>query len=779
MSSAQHVEPQRSDKSKPSDVPRSATAYVVILIAAAAVACFWLAQHEVVLQPLDTFVILAILALVFESVPLIGSYRGQRFQFSVGSAFAVAMLTLFGIVPAVIIQVAASVITDLKAHKEWQKVAFNAAQFILLLTAIGLVLETLLGRRIVYPGLSFEAGELPILLAALVTFFVMNSMFTSIVIQLVTGWKMRDVLRRSIAQESLIEASALLLVPLIAVSMQRNPLLGLFLFVPIGALYRATQLGLQNVSLLEDRTRALEEKKATERRFRSLVQNSSDLICLLDPHGTLVYASSSADDVVGHPLRLTGPDLLDSIHPSDRGAVTDALSGVRRSRAPKTLPEIRFVRDGGSVIWAEVVITNMLEDEDVNGIVLNIRDTSERRVLEDQLRHSQKTDAVGQLAGGIAHDFNNLLSVIQGFTQFALEAGPNDETYKDDLKEVLSTADRAVQLVRQLLMFSRKDDVQPKLVDINDAIADLWKLLQTSLTEGIDLRFAAGPSLLPVKIDPTHLEQVMINLAVNARDAMQGRGVFEIVTSSIPDLDEPNSPGWIRVSFTDTGCGMDETTLERVFDPFFTTKGRGSGTGLGLATVHGIVTSAGGRISVDSAPGKGTTFVIYLPATLEVPSETPHESDGRSLTGTETVLVVEDDRGVGAVVERILSRAGYRVVTTDSPEKAVLFMADHGWDVDLLLTDVVLPSMSGPELASVVLATNPRTKLLYMSGYTDDLLAQHHVESKEARLVRKPFSRDSLLIEVRRSLEEAIPAVPEPGTQPEARTAAATEPDDS
>lgn len=754
MASAEPVKPKRSD------LPRSAKVFVAILAAAAAMACLWLLQRDVVLQPTDTLVILAILTLVFESFPLLGSYRGQTFQFSVGTAFVVAMLTLFGILPAVIIQVAASLIADLRTRKEWPKVVFNAAQFIVTLTVAGLVVEKLLGRKIVYPGLSFNAAELSILLAGLVTFLVMNWTLTAAIIRIVTGWKISDVARRFIAQESFIEASALLLVPLIAVSMQRSPLLGLFLMVPIGALYRATQVGLQNVSLLEDRTRALEEKKATERRFRSLVQNSSDLICLIDPDGAVIYASQSAGEVSG--LHLACPNLLDCIHPSDRGTATDALAAVRRSPSPKTLPEIRFVRDRGPTIPAEVVIDNRLDDEDVKGIVLNIRDTSERRILEDQLRQSQKTDAIGQLAGGIAHDFNNLLGAIQGFTQFALEAGPSDESYKNDLKEVLATADRAAQLVRQLLMFSRKGDVQPKLVNMNDAIADLWKLLLASLTEGVDLRFEAARSLLPVKIDPTHLEQVMINLAVNARDAMQGRGVFEIVTSSVPDLDEPDSLGWTRVSFRDSGCGMNDTTMERIFDPFFTTKGRDSGTGLGLATVHGIITSAGGRISVDSAPGTGTTFVIDLPAVLDTPSSRRDEPAIQSPKGTETVLVVEDDQGVGTVVQRILEWAGYRVITTASPQKALLFMADHGWDVDLLLTDVVLPEMTGPELASAVLANNSRTKLLYMSGYTDDLLEQHQVESKAARLMRKPFSRESLLIEVRRSLDEADPEAPEP-----------------
>lgn len=727
----------------------AAKTYIAGTATAAVAALVWLSQREFVVGSVAAFLLLAVLAIFVESLPLVFSYKGQMFQYSLGAPLMLALMTVFGLAPAAMVQVTASVVSDLVRRKSWSKVVFNGSQTVVSLTAAGTVLEALLGERITYPGITFVPAQLPALLVALAVFFVVNSLFTAVVVQLVTGWRHIDVIKRFVSQEALIDGAGLLLVPLLAVSVQRNPLLALFLLVPTAALYRATRLALENLNLLNERAEALEEKQAAEKRFKSLVQNSSDIICLTDAAGQVGYTSSSAERIAGYAVPDAPWPLSDWIHEDDHAIIAEALARASVSAEVITLPEVRLLHADGTVRCTEVVLSNMLEDDPVRGIVLNIRDISERRLLEAQLRQSQKLDAVGRLAGGIAHDFNNLLSVVQGFARFARDAGPGEPSYKDDLDEVLKTSERGVRLVRQLLLFSRNEVAEPELVDVDAAITDLWNLLKATVTEGVELTSERAPSLPPVEIDPGQLEQVLINLVVNARDAMQNRGTLTIASEFIPGDPKSEPLGWVRLRVADSGCGMDQATIDRIFEPFFTTKERGAGTGLGLATVHGIVSAAGGRLDVDSTPGRGTTFVVDLPAAAGDPQAQELDPPETQPPTSQTVLVVEDDPALCAVVDRILSRAGYAVTATDSPEVALDLAARHSGDIALLLTDVMMPGMSGPELAEKVLALSPQTKLLFMSGYTDDLIDVHDMDE----LLRKPFSPEVLLSRVRRTLE--------------------------
>lgn len=729
-----------------------AKGYIAATVVAAVCALWWLAQRELVIGPVGAFLILAMLAIFVESLGLIFSYKGQMFQYSLGAPLMLAVMTVFGLAPAAIVQIAASLVSDVSRHKSWAKVAFNASQTTLSLTAAGTVIEGLLRERITYPGMTFEQAQLPILLLGLVAYFMVNNLLTAIIVQLVTGWRHLDVVKRFVSQESLIDAAGLLLVPVLAVSVQRNPLLVLLLIIPTAALYRATRLALENLQLLSDTAKAREEKLAAEKRFHSFVQNSSDMICLTDPAGQVVFTSASIRRIAGYAPHETPWLLFDRVHQDDHGQMSAALARVAASTDPITLPEIRFLHADGTVRWTEVVLSNMLKDDPVRGIVLNIRDISERRTLEAQLRQSQKLDALGQLAGSIAHDFNNLLSVVQGFARFARDAGPGDESYRDDLDEVLKTSERGVRLIRQLMLFSRSDVRQAELVDVNAVITDLLKLLRTTVTEGVELTFEPAASLPPMKIYPGGLEQLLINLAVNGRDAMQNKGTLRITTELVPADEKPASDDWLRLRVTDSGCGMDQATMDRIFEPFFTTKARGSGTGLGLATVHGIVNTAGGRISVTSSPGRGTTFVIDFPSAAGDPDAREPEPVAVPPGSTsQTVLVVEDDPALCAMVDRILSRAGYTVLATVAPEAALDLAGRHSGELALLLTDVVMPGITGPELAEKVLARSPRSRLLYMSGYTDDLIAAHDVET----LLRKPFTPEELLVSVRKVLESS------------------------
>ncbi len=388
---------------------------------------------------------------------------------------------------------------------------------------------------------------------------------------------------------------------------------------------------------------------------------------------------------------------------------------------------------------------------------------SEREKLEQQLREAQRMEAIGRLAGGIAHDFNNLLSVILCSTGFALEASKDGDGIKDELREVEKAAERAAALTRQLLAFSRKQVLQPVELNLNRIVAGVEKMLRRILGEDIDYFQVLAPDLGVVLADPGQVEQVMMNLVVNARDAMPAGGKLTIETSNV-ELDagyaaghasvEPGS--YIRLAVSDTGCGMDDKTKARIFEPFFTTKGLGKGTGLGLSTVYGIVKQSGGNIWVYSEPGHGTTFRIYLPrvarATATV-AAVPPAGAAVARTGSETVLVVEDDEAIRNITSRILGVAGYAVLTAGAADEALRMGESHQGAIHLLLTDVVMPQMGGRVLAERMSALRPGIRVLYMSGYTDDAIAHHGTLAPGSHFIAKPFGATDLTRKVRQVLD--------------------------
>lgn len=594
-------------------LPWSAKSYMAAVVVAAMVSLAWLVQRPLTLAPMAVFLLLAALAVVLEARTLTFAHKGAPVDFSLGTPFVLATMAVFGVLPAVLVQLVAAVVADLHSRKPAIKLVLNASLSVVAVTAAGAVLEFLLSQRLAYPGMGPGIGDLAAVLSAAAVFLGLNNLMTGVMVALVTRTPLRHVPRRIFSQEALIEASSLLLVPPVVVTAQRHPLAICFLLVPLAALYRALRIAMDNVTLANERTRALEDRQATERRFRSMVQHSSDLMCLVDRDGHVLYTSASIERIAGYSADGATWHLLDRIHPDDRTVLCETL-GQAATTAPLILPELRLLHADGHPRWIEVVVSSMPAQEPVGGMVLNIRDVTDRHRLETQLRQSQKFDALGRLAGGIAHDFNNLLSAVRGFTEFAREAGPADEHYRGDLDEVLKAADRGAGLVDKLLTFSRDDVMAPVLIDVNDAIADMSTLLQVSLSSNVDFRYRPARSLPLVRIDRSSFEQVLVNLAVNARDAMDGAGAFEVVTAAVDDDAPPGSAGWVRLHVRDTGSGMDHDTLEQIFEPFFTTKDAEGGTGLGLATIYAIVKDAGGRIEVDSSPGAGTTFTIDLPA---------------------------------------------------------------------------------------------------------------------------------------------------------------------
>jgi PAS domain S-box-containing protein len=481
-------------------------------------------------------------------------------------------------------------------------------------------------------------------------------------------------------------------------------------------------------------------------RFRSLVNSSSDMITVIDSVGQVVYVSPSVERTLELPeAPLEGTPLVDLIHPDDRGRATEFLAAVARDSGPAEPVEWRMRGTDGFWLDVETIATGQLDDPDVQGIVLNSRNVTERKRLEAQLRQSQRLESVGQLAGGIAHDFNNFLSVIRGYARFLVEGLPDKEGLRSDAEEIEKAAERASRLTSQLLVFSRREVVQNRVVDVAEVLSGVTSLLARSLGEDVALHTDVARPLWHVAADPTQVEQVLVNLAVNARDAMPAGGELHIELANV----ERGLAGGraVRLTVRDTGSGMRREVVERAFEPFYTTKPKGQGTGLGLATVYGIVTQAGGTIEIRSTPEKGTIVEVLLPATDADPAREPAagENDGPAAKG-ETILVVEDEAAVRRLTTRILTREGYRVLEASDGERALLTWEEHPNEIDLLLTDVVMPGMSGKELADR-LGVEP----VFMSGYTDDVMLRHGVEGP--RLVQKPFDAQTLLSAVRSALD--------------------------
>jgi PAS domain S-box-containing protein len=388
------------------------------------------------------------------------------------------------------------------------------------------------------------------------------------------------------------------------------------------------------------------------------------------------------------------------------------------------------------------------------------RDVTERLYLEEQLRNAQQLEAIGRLAGGVAHDFNNILSIIMGHGELLLENSGGNEQARSGLEQIRRAAERAASLTQQLLAFSRKQVLQPKVLDLNEAVVETQKMLTRVIGEDIHLIADLHPSLAPVKVDPGQVEQVLMNLAVNARDAMPQGGRIVMETSNVEvdaergrDL-ELAAGRYAMLKVSDTGHGMEPATLSHIFEPFFTTKPRGKGTGLGLATVYGIVKQSGGSIQVTSAAGKGTQFRIYFPEAEDRPRAASAASTGGKVAGgTETILVVEDEPDLRELSRIFLEAYGYKVLQASSAEQAIQVAENFGEIIHLLLTDVIMPGMSGRQLADAVLSKRPQAKVIYMTGYTDDMVVQHRVLEPGVKLLQKPFGKVELAAKVRATLD--------------------------
>lgn len=423
--------------------------------------------------------------------------------------------------------------------------------------------------------------------------------------------------------------------------------------------------------------------------------------------------------------------------------------------------ETRIIaRDGHEIPVSQVIIAHKTASGVLEFVSTIARDISEHKQLEEKLRQSQKLEGIGQLAGGIAHDFNNLLTVILGRSQMLQMKLEATSPLRRDVDLIHKTAERAATMTRQLLAFSRKQLLQPRVLDLNTVVAEMEKILTRLIGEHVELTTTLDPGLGQVKVDPGQMEQVILNLAVNARDAMPDGGKLLIETSNVV-LDESYSRqhvsakagDYVMLAVTDTGCGMDAQTRSRIFEPFFTTKEPGKGTGLGLATVYGIVKQSGGNIWVYSEIGRGSSFKVYLPRVDDAADEISTSREHQSSKGSETILLVEDEEAVRDLSEEILRDAGYRVLVARNGEEAIETCKRHEGAIELVITDVVMPKMSGPELARNLASLRPGVRILFLSGYTNGSIVHNHVLSPDVEFLQKPFSADIFTRKVRQILD--------------------------
>ena len=515
---------------------------------------------------------------------------------------------------------------------------------------------------------------------------------------------------------------------------------------------------------ITERKEAEEALRASEERFRFLIQNQTEFVISCRPDTTLTFVNDSCCRYFGASVdAMVGTRLLDHVALGGRDTVMTQICGLTTG-APVANVECQVIAGSGEQRWTQWTMSGAFEpDGRLATLQMTGRDIHERVVaeeakgkLEQQLLRSQKMEALGQLAGGVAHDFNNLLTVIAGHTDMLLDGA--DAESRHDLDQIRLACQRAASMTRQLLAFSRQSVLEPKIVDINKVVEQTETLLRRTIGEHIELAVRAEAHLRPVKADPDQLSRVLLNMAINARDAMPNGGRLSIETRNVnmPNRDggRPEAGDFVLLAMSDTGCGISQESRARLFEPFYTTKPQGKGTGLGLAVVDGIVKQSGGWIDVESELDVGTTFQIFLPATeRSAGADTNRSRESSPARGTETVLLVEDEPAVRHMTQTALAGYGYTVLTAANAEDALRILTAKRGGIDLLLTDVVMAGMSGPQLAERVRLEYPAVAVVFMSGYTSDAVLRQGIETGEANFVQKPFSTTALAAKLRHVLD--------------------------
>ena len=516
------------------------------------------------------------------------------------------------------------------------------------------------------------------------------------------------------------------------------------------------------------RSRATEQVKQSEERFRLLVENAPDAIFVRDKScftylneaAIRLFGADSAQDLIGTPI-------IERYHPEIREDIRERMQILNEQHLAVPLRQsVCLQMDGTEVDVESVAVPMNFEGKDgslifMRNITDRVEEQNQQLLLEEQLHQSQKIESLGRLAGGVAHDYNNMLSVILGYSELAqMKVNPSDPI-QNYLEQIHNAAIRSRDITRQLLAFARKQIINPKVMDLNDSVENMLKMLRNLLGENINLAWHPKKDIWPVKMDPSQLDQILANLCINARDSIADVGKMTIETNIVTFNEDYCKdhlgfiPGdFVMFAVSDDGCGMDSEILANIFEPFFTTKEVGEGSGLGLATVYGVVKQANGFINVYSEPGQGTTFKIYLPRCEELETVIRETVTAEVLKGQgETVLLVEDEAAIITLATAMLEDLGYHVLAANSPVEALSLVEAHQGEIHLLLTDVVMPGMNGRDLAKQIQKTCPEMKILFMSGYTANVIAHHGVLDEGINFIQKPFSRSDLSIRLREALD--------------------------
>jgi two-component system, cell cycle sensor histidine kinase and response regulator CckA len=530
---------------------------------------------------------------------------------------------------------------------------------------------------------------------------------------------------------------------------------------------RTVERALREWRLIESRKIAEANLRDSEERFRVLFESSPDACYMGTAEGRYIDINRAAEEMLGYSREeVKGKSAyeLGILHPESYAAGARMMAECQAGAASSPTELVLLHRDGREILIESRLVFVRLKNETAllstgRDITARKQAETERRRLEEQLRQASKMEAVGRLAGGVAHDFNNLLTGIRGFTDLVLSGVSEGDPAHADLLEIQRATQRAAALTGQLLAFSRKQVVDPTVLDLNKLLLSAMRILERLIGEDVQIEFQPGTDLGSVRVDPSGIEQVLINLAVNARDAMPQGGVLGIATSAVQidaafcgeHIDARPGP-YALLSVTDTGLGMSEGVLSHLFEPFFTTKGPGRGTGLGLSIIYGIVQQSGGFVHVESGVGKGSAFRIYLPVVADKPQVSAHPSEADVPRGSETILIVEDEVLVRDLVRKFLEGLGYRVLSAARCAEALALAAESG-PIELLLSDVILPHMNGRQIYEKLLTQTPQLKVLFMSGYTENIIAPHGVLEAGFHFVQKPFSLRDLARKVREALD--------------------------
>ncbi len=498
------------------------------------------------------------------------------------------------------------------------------------------------------------------------------------------------------------------------------------------------------------------------------IEQSPIAIIRLDNNGSIAECNRAFHALTLNNIR-TGQNFLDVVATSRREEAKAVLDKALAGQLPSAVQFYELTLPENT----EIIVSIYFSQYDGDGLLLHLIDVTEQKNLELRFSHSQKMQAVGQLAGGVAHDFNNLLTAMIGFCDLLLMRHPAGDQSFADIMQIKQNANRAANLVRQLLAFSRRQTLQPKILDLTDVLAELTNLIRRLIGENIELKMIHGRDIGYVRADQGQLEQVLINLAVNARDAMTGGGVLTIQTSvTTIDMHHPlprhlmapaeedsviPDGNYILVEVIDTGCGIPKAILQKIFEPFFSTKAVGSGTGLGLSTVYGIIKQSGGYVYVASKPDEGTNFSLFFPvvqaqeaaAAASAETEAAEKSAAVDLTGKGTILLVEDETPVRIFAARALRNKGYTILEADCAETAIGLMAEHGSEVEVIVTDVIMPGMNGPTMIDQIVPKYPNVKVIFISGYAEDVFVNNYGAERSFNFLAKPFTLKQLASKIK------------------------------